>query len=89
MLVNFAKKIKKIHALARIFRYIDRKNGRFLLNSFIKSQFSYLPLICMFHSRGMEHAINKIHERALQLIYPGNSQLIFNELLKKIKPANT
>ena len=39
----------------------------------------------MFHSRGMEHRINRIHEKALQLIYTGISQLHFNELLKKGK----
>ena len=39
----------------------------------------------MFHSRGMEHRINRIHEKALQLIYTGISQQHFNELLKKGK----
>ena len=40
----------------------------------------------MFHSRAMEHRINRIHERTLheRLIYP-NQQLIFKELLEKNK----
>ena len=39
----------------------------------------------MFHSRKMEHSINKIHERALRLIYPSDSKLTFKELLDKNK----
>ena len=39
------------------------------------SQFSYCPLIWMFHSRAMEHRINRIHERTLRLIYPNKHQL--------------
>ena len=31
----------------------------------------------------MEHEINKIHERALRLIYPSNSKLKFKDLLEK------
>ena len=33
----------------------------------------------------MEHRINKIHERALRLIYPSDSKLTFKELLDKNK----
>ena len=61
------KATKKLHALARIFKYVETKR-RILVNSFIPSQFSYCPQIWMFHSRRMEHRINKIHERALHLI---------------------
>ena len=42
----------------------------------------------MFHSRRMEHRINKIHERALRLIYPSDSKLTFKELLDKNKTVN-
>ena len=61
------KATKKLHALARIFKYVETKR-RVLVNSFITSQFSYCPQIWMFLSRRMEHRINKIHERALHLI---------------------
>ena len=46
-------------------------------------QFSYCPLIWMFHSRAMEHKINRIHERTLRLIYPNQNQPIFKELLEE------
>ena len=39
----------------------------------------------MFDSRKMEHSINRIHERALRLIYPSDSKLTFKELLNKNK----
>ena len=42
----------------------------------------------MFHSRRMEHRINKIHEKALCLIYPSDSKLTFKELLDKIKTVS-
>ena len=41
---------------------------RLLLNSVIKSHFSYCPLIWMFCSRSLNNLINRIHERALRLI---------------------
>ena len=42
----------------------------------------------MFRSRRMEHSINKIHERALHLIYPSDSKLTFKELLDKNKAVS-
>ena len=51
------------------------------------SQFSYCPLIWMFHSRAMEHRINRIHERTLWLIYPNQHQLTF-KLLEKNKTVS-
>ena len=71
------KASKKLHALARIFKYVETSKRRILVNAFIISQFSYCPLIWMFHSRKMEHSINRIHERALRLIYPSDSKLTF------------
>ena len=52
---------KNLYTLARIFKYVETSKRRVLVNSFITSQFSYCPLIWMFHSRGMERRINKIH----------------------------
>ena len=77
------KASKKLHVLAAIFKYVETSKRRVLVNSFITSQFSYCPLIWMFHSRRMERRINKIHQRALRLIYPSDSKLTFKELLEK------
>ena len=52
------------------------------MNDFITSQFGYSPLVWMFHSRGLNNRINKIHEKALRLVYSDN-QSTFSELLIK------
>ena len=36
------------------------------MKTFVESQFVYCPLIWMFHSRGLNDKINRIHERALK-----------------------
>ena len=66
------KASKKLHVLARIFKYVETSKRSVLVNSFITSQFSYCPLIWMFHSRRMEQRTNKIHERALRLTCPSD-----------------
>ena len=53
---------------------------RLTLNSSITSQFSYCPIVWMFHSRKLNERINHIHERALRIVYKDfNSS--FQELL--------
>ena len=47
----------------------------------IKSQFAYCPLVWMFCFRQSNNLINKVHERALKLIYQENSN--FEVLLEK------
>ena len=74
---------KKLHALTRVFKYIDISQRKSIANAFIVSQVTYCPLIWMFHSRAMEHRTNRIHERTLRLIYPNKHQLTFKELLEK------
>ena len=72
---NLCKKAgQKLHALARIANYIDISKNRSIMNAFILSQFSYCPLICMFH--------NKIHERTLRIVYD-DQQRTFEELLER------
>ena len=68
-----------LHALARISHYMDLNKRKNLMKAFITSQFSYCPLIWMFHSRNLNNKINRIHERALRLVYQNN--LSFSELL--------
>ena len=48
----------------------------------LESQFSYCPLVWMFHSRTLNNRINKLHERGLCLGY-NDSHLTFEELLSK------
>ena len=51
------------------------------MKAFIISQFSYCPLIWMFRNRALNNRINKIHKRALRLVYQ-NKKLSFGELLE-------
>ena len=70
---NLCKKAnQKFHALARLSIYIDKDKLRLIMKAFITSQFSYCPLVWMFHSRGLNKRINKIHEKSLRLVYNDN-----------------
>ena len=76
------KSSQKLHALERIVNYMDLPKRKVLMKVFIVSQFSYFPLIWMFHSRTLNNRTNNIHERALSLSYKDN-QSSFKELLEK------
>ena len=58
------------------------------MNVFITSQFSYSPLVWMFHSRTLNNQINKIHERTLRPVYKNETFLSFNDLLKRNKSVS-
>ena len=75
------KASQKLHALARIAHYMDFEKRRSLMKAFVISQFNYCPLIWMFHNRALNNRINKIHKRALRLVYQ-NKNLCFSELLE-------
>ena len=75
------KKIsQKIHALAKVSKFISKKKLRFIVKAFILSQFSYYPLVWMCHGRTLDNKINKLHERALRLVYD-DKQSTCEELL--------
>ena len=82
------KSSKKCHTLSRVCKYMGHDQKRVLMNAFISSQFSYCPLIWMFHSRALNQRINKIHERALRLVYRNDGHLSFEELLVKDKSVS-
>ena len=67
---NLCKKAnQKLNALARISHYMSSDKLKVIMKAFIVSQFSYCPLILMFHSRKLNNRINKIQERALRIVY--------------------
>ena len=63
------KASQKLHALARASMYMPKEKTRIVMRAFVISQFSYCPLIWMFHDRGVNSKINHIHERALRIVY--------------------
>ena len=52
------------------------------MTTFIESHFNYCPLTWMCHSRTINDKINKLHERALRVVYKDHS-LTFRQLLEK------
>ena len=53
------------------------------MQAFFNAQFSYCPLVWMFHSRKINTKINNFHYRALRMIYLDVTST-FEELLKKM-----
>ena len=50
---------------------------------FITSQFSYCPLVWMFHCKRLGKKINVSHEGALRITYGDKTSSFNNELLEK------
>ena len=60
---------KKLNALHRIGSHMSLGKRKMLLSAFITSQFNYCPLIWMFHLRALNNEINRLHEKALRIVY--------------------
>ena len=82
-LTNICKKVSnKLHGLARVSNYMSTHKLRIIMKAFIESQFQYCPLVWMFHSRTLNNRINKLHERALRLVYK-DDEYTYEQLLDK------
>ncbi len=77
-----SKASQKLHGLSRVSNYMDFKQRKIIMHSFIISQFGYCPLVWMFHSRELNNRINRIHERSLRVVYQ-DSKSSFESLLQK------
>ena len=73
---------QKLHAIARISKYLNEDMLKLVMTTFIQSQFNYCPLVWMFHNRKLNNKINRLHERALRIVYK-NENLTFQEILDK------
>ena len=74
------KASQKLHALARASTYMSREKTRIIKRAFVMSQFSYFPLIWMFHARGVNIRIKPIYKRSLRIAYQDRTSS-FEELL--------
>ena len=79
-----SKANRKLSALTRVAKFLPFKKRRILFKAFIESQFKYCPLVWMFHGRQINDKINKLHERALRIVY-NDTITSFEELLVKDK----
>ena len=52
------------------------------MNAFFKAQFSYCPLVWMYHSRLINNNIKRLHGRCLRISY-NDKTLPFADLLDK------
>ena len=73
---------KKLNALHRIAHHMSLDKREMILKAFLESQFSYCPLIWIFHSRTLNNKINRLHEKALRIVY-SDFKANFDELLEK------
>ena len=74
------KASQKLHALARVSKYMDTDKLRLIMKASVNTQFGYCPLVWMFHSRGLNNRINKIHENAVCIVFKDKNDT-FNELM--------
>ena len=76
------KASQKQNAFAGIACSLKFDQTKLLLNAFITSQFSYTPVVWMFQQRKLNNHINRIHERALRIVYQDHNST-FEKLLSK------
>ena len=55
---------------------------RIIMKAFINSQFGYCPSVWMNHNTKINNRINRIHKRALRVVY-NEDNVTFGQLLKK------
>ena len=80
----YKKAGRKLNALRRQCKILPFQRRRILMKAFFESQFSYCPLVWMFHDRDINNKINNLHYRALRIIYRDEVST-FDQLLKKDK----
>ena len=59
----------KLHALRRIRKYLTLEKSKLLYNAFINNQFSFASIIWMFCRKQGYLEVEKIHYKALKIIY--------------------
>ena len=72
----------KLTILSRMFKYLTFEKKRFLVRSYLESQYKYCPLVWMFHGRKINNRLNYSHERAWRMIYD-DSTSFFISLLER------
>ena len=80
----FKKVSLKLHALARIFRFMNEHKLRIPMTAFIESQFDYCPLKWIFHSRASNnpYLLRYDNEFKTDNIHTVSYGLLHTEVLK-------
>ena len=64
-----SKTNQKLSAIFRMAKLLSFNKSMSHFQAFLESQFKYCPTAWMFHSRRTNNKINKLHERALIIVY--------------------
>ena len=67
--IRCRKAARQLNALARVSKFLDYSSRKIIYNSFIRSNFSYCPLVWMFCGKENSKKIEKIQERALRVLH--------------------
>ena len=78
---NVCSKAKqKLSVLSRMAKLVSFNKRRTLFKAFVESQFKYCPIVWIFYTRRTNNKINRLHERALRIVYDGDFST-FHQLL--------
>ena len=72
----------KIAIIKRNQHFLTFQQKKIVLSSFVHCHFSDAPLVWMFHSRELNNKINRVHKRALRILF-NDEHSTFEELLKR------
>ena len=64
-----SKASQKLYTLSKVSSHMSLNQRRMIMQSFIMSQLGYCPLKWMNHNRSLNNNINRIHVRALRIVY--------------------
>ena len=85
LITKICRKVNsRLSAFSQLARYLSFKRKKLLYMSFIEAQFKDYLLTWMFCSRSCNNTVNKLHERALRLVYD-DYKSSFDVLLNKNK----
>ena len=65
-----------------MFKFLTFVKRKVIIKAYFESQFKYYLFVWMFHGRLVNNNINRLHERALMMIYK-DSNSSFDTLLEK------
>ena len=52
---------RKVSAFSRVANFLNYEKGKILYNTFAMSNFSYCPLIWMYHGKTSSNRVNRVH----------------------------
>ena len=81
------KKSLKLHVPTRCAKFVSTEKRCLIFKAFIISQFSYCPLLWIFHTKQLNNLINSLHEKALGVTYQDRYSS-FSELLNLDKSVS-